>query len=31
MNIVSYLDIDWAGSCIDKKSTIDYYTFIGEN
>jgi hypothetical protein len=28
--VCGYSDADWAGS-FDRKSTIDFYTFVGEN
>lgn len=29
--IVGYIDIDWAGSPVDRKSTTYFWTFIGDN
>ncbi|XP_059654695.1 uncharacterized mitochondrial protein AtMg00810-like [Cornus florida] len=31
LNIDGYMDADWAGSIIDRKSTSGYFTFVGGN
>ena len=31
LEITGYADVDWAGNIFDKKSTSDYFTFVGGN
>ncbi|WJZ80908.1 hypothetical protein VitviT2T_000776 [Vitis vinifera] len=31
LKITGYADVDWAGNISDKKSTSDYFTFVGGN
>ena len=31
LKVEAYIDADWVGSVIDKKSTTGYCTFIGGN
>ncbi|CAL2267123.1 unnamed protein product [Prunus armeniaca] len=30
MNIDGYSDVDWAGNVTDRKSTLGYFTFVGD-
>ena len=31
LNIEGYIDADWAGNILDRKSTSGYFTFVGVN
>ncbi|XP_020419978.1 uncharacterized protein LOC109949244 [Prunus persica] len=31
IEVVGYIDADWAGSVTDRRSTSDYFTFVGGN
>ena len=31
LQVEVYIDVDWAGSIIDKRSTLRYCTFMGGN
>ncbi|CAL2232979.1 unnamed protein product [Prunus armeniaca] len=31
LEVVGYIDADWAGSITDRRSTSGYFTFVGDN
>ena len=31
MEVEVYIDVDWAGSVMDRRSNSGYYTFVGGN
>lgn len=31
LDVKGYIDVDWAGSIKDRRSTVGYFTFVGGN